>query len=462
MANACIREPLNPNNYEDAFVSKRFLTSLLLLVAIRTLLDVGYVYYVAPEFGYAGFNLTPSAGSYIASWILYLAVFPMTPNRLQKVSDVVFMLATVSIIAPLTSMYGLSTESIVPVLMSVASMALVFAIVNMKLFRVVRFPYLRAGERLAVLFSAAVVLLVTLHYLMAGVHLNLNLVKVYDFRSLNADSAARGIFAYMNSWAYQAFNLFLIAICLMRRRYVLVAALLVVQVFFFAASQQKSVLFAPIVIVGVWWYLRRSDNLLIVPAVLFALVAVSLLAFVAYNNTLVASLALRRIFFVPAHLSFSYYSFFTEHPKVYWGDSFWMPFVHSPYPKTIPYVIGQYLGASTMGANNGYVSSGFAQAGVFGVFVYTIILGYILKFVDHESRRLGAVWLGVGLFVLPFMTIWRSSDLSTSMLTHGFLVMLVLLGLLRRPEAGAAVSRFSRSRGSRCAAEGGPTWVRRP
>lgn len=420
-------------------MSKNFFTSLLLLFLIRLLFDLAYAYCVVPEFGYEGYKLAVDAGQYIVSWILYLVVFPITPLRLRKMSDIVFMLVTTSIIAPITSMYGLSGRSVMPVVMSIASMALVYVIANLRFAKNLRLPYLHMGERLAVLISSAIVLIVVLHYLVSGVHLSFSLAKVYDFRSENAEMAGGGVFTYLNSWACQVFSLFLIAVSLMRGRYGAVAALFAIQIFLFAASQHKSVLFSPLVIVGVWWYLRRSDNLLLIPVSLVVLVGVPLLAYLMYHNVMLPSLAIRRIFFTPANLDFAYSSFFSVHPKVVWGDSFWMPFVHSPYPVTIPYVIGNYLGSPDMGANNGYVSSGFAQAGFVGVFIYSMILGYALRFVDYESRRLGATWFGVGLFLLPFMTIWRSSDLATSMLTHGFLVMLVLLGFLRRPDRGSVV-----------------------
>jgi O-antigen polymerase len=414
-------------------VPKRFLACIMLLMAVRIILDLAYVYCMVPEFGYEGFTLSINVWHYFLSWAFYILVFPMASTRLRNVSDAVFMLVISSIVAPLTSMYGLSDKSIVPVILAIFSLGMIYIILKTSQFHVPRISYFKDGERAAKILSLFVILVVVVHYILSGVHFNLSLLKVYDFRSENTEIAAKGAFAYLNPWAYEVFNLFLIAVFLMRKKYILVFVCFVIQIFFFAASQHKSVFFAPFFILGVWWYLRRSDNLLIIPLSIFALIFISLSLYVFWGNSTLPSLAIRRIFFVPSGLDFDYYNFFSSHPKVVWGDTFWMPFMHNPYGATIPYVIGRFLGDPDMAANNGYVSSGFAQAGVFGVFIYTLVVGYALKFVDHESRSLSAVWFGVGLFLLPFLTIWLSSDLATSLLTHGFLVMLVLLALLRRP-----------------------------
>jgi hypothetical protein len=416
-------------------MSKKNLVNVFFLLAIKLALDLAYVHYIGPFFGYEGFVLVIDGWQYFASWILYALMVPLAPHTLSNVSDAVFSLVVSAVMAPLTSMYGLSGGDVTPVIMAELSFLMIWVIVRAPFVKVVRLPSIKNSEPIAVILSVFVIGVVVLHFLISGVHLSMDLIKVYDFRRANESLADNGLFAYLNPWAYQVFNLFLIAYFLMRKRYVLTAAAFCVQIFLFAASQQKSVLFTPFVIVGVWWYLRKSRNLIIMPVALCALIFVSLAAHFLADNTLLASIAVRRLLFVPVQLDYAYYNFFSTHPKVMWSDSFWMPFAHSPYRVAMSYVIGDYLGSPDMHANDGYVASGFGHAGPFGVFVYTVILGFTLKFVDNESRRLGAIWFGVGLFLLPFMTIWLSSDLATSMLTHGFLVMLLMLSFLKQHDS---------------------------
>lgn len=409
---------------------KRYYLNILILLSLRGLFDCCYVYYIVPVHGYIGFAFIPDTFKYTVSWLIFLLVLPITPTRLNKVSDVVFILVITSIIAPLTSMYGLSGENIVPVLMTVISMLIIFVIANAKSIATVRIPHFKHGEHFAILISIMIILIVAIHYLHSGVHLNLDLKLVYKYRSANAEVAGRGIFSYLNGWAFMVFSLFLLAIFLNRKLYLFSMLMLCVQVFFYAASQHKSVLFSPLFVLGVWWYFRRNRNLLIIPVSILFLLLVSLLTFLFEYRNILPSLVIHRVFFLPAKLTFDYYSFFTGNPYLLWSESFWMP-LQSPYSDAIVRIIGDYAGTPGANANNGYISSGFAQAGFLGVLLYTMLLGIVIRFVDSKSVQLRSTWLGVALFLPPFISIWQSCDLLTGLLTGGLLIMLLLLLLLR-------------------------------
>ena len=81
-------------------------------------------------------------------------------------------------------------------------------------------------------------------------------------------------------------------------------------------------------------------------------------------------------------------------------------------------------------ANNGFVSSGYAQAGMFGVFLYTVIIGWLLKCIDFLSTKSRyPLWFSLILVVNPLKTLMLSSDLFTTLLTHGLLISIMLLML---------------------------------
>lgn len=416
-------------------VIKEKLFFVLFNLMVKALLDAGYILFVYNVYGYAGYSLNISVYKYGFSWFLTLLVLIFIPSKFNRSSDVVLLLAGTSIIFPLISMYGLSGNSFSAVFASILSYILIWWVVNSKPIVSVKLPLVRNGDKVAVYSSFVFVAFVCVHYAASGVSLNLNLLDVYDYRSFNAEMAGGGIFRYLNPWAYQVVNLFLLAFFLMKKNYRLTYAFFFIQIFLFAASQHKSVLFSAFVVVGIWWLFRKKRSLYIVPVIISSILGLSLILWFFSGDDILPSLFLRRVFFVPAKLCFEYFNFFSDHPKVFWGDTSWMPFVQSPYSVTIPFVIGADLGYPEMSANNGFVSSGFAQAGYFGVLFYSFIVGVVLRFVDRESKKLGASWLGAGLFLLPLLGTWRSSDLSTSMMTHGILLMIILLFLVRMPDA---------------------------
>jgi hypothetical protein len=148
------------------------------------------------------------------------------------------------------------------------------------------------------------------------------------------------------------------------------------------------------------------------------------------GNMMVPSMFVRRVFFVPAQLTFAYFEFFDDHPFVLWSNSFFSGLLEYPYDVSIGALVGQYV-ESSGNANNGYVSSGFAHAGVWGVLAYTIVIGAILRFLNVLGRSGVPLWFAIALTIVPLRAALISSDLLTALLTHGLLVAMVLLILMR-------------------------------
>ena len=98
------------------------------------------------------------------------------------------------------------------------------------------------------------------------------------------------------------------------------------------------------------------------------------------------------------------------------------------------HVIGRYLGNEQSGANNGFISSGFAHAGIFGVFFYSLIVGLTLRMINDITFNKLPLWLALSLCVVPLRALLISSDLFTTFLTHGFIAALLLMILVRSPK----------------------------
>jgi fructose-specific phosphotransferase system IIC component len=94
-------------------------------------------------------------------------------------------------------------------------------------------------------------------------------------------------------------------------------------------------------------------------------------------------------------------------------------------------MIGRFIGREGMGANNGYVSHGFAHAGYFGVIIYSIILGLLLKLIDDMTYNKLPLWFSISLSIAPLRTVLINSDLFTTMLTHGLFISLIIIFLSR-------------------------------
>jgi len=399
----------------------------------RLLLDASYYLFVSQVFEYEGYGFNFIAATYFISWLIYLASFFMASGKFNKVSDYFFVIAVLSVIAPLTSLYGLSGRSIFPLVVTLASLYFVFVITKYGRFGSSSIYTIKDGNKIAVGVSVVAVLYLVVWYFATGAafNLNLNFSKVYEFRDINSELSDVGVLAYLNSWVLQVFSIFVISYFLHRRK-ILIALLFVgIQVFFFSVSSHKSVLLYPFMIFAIWFYFSKYSSMVVVPISFTAIVALSLSLFLFLDELYTGSLFIRRVFFVPALLTYGYFDFFSEHAYIYWSNSVFAGFVKYPYSDRVTILIGQSLG-STASANNGFISSGYAHAGLIGVAFYSVLLGLILNFIDNISRNTIPLWFALAITVIPLRNILISSDLLTALLTHGLIVAVLLLVFMRR------------------------------
>src|SRR5690606_33945864 len=110
----------------------------------------------------------------------------------NKVSDYLFLTAVTSVIAPLSSIYGLDDlRTVEPLLATIISIFEIHLIVASRLIRLPSFPIIRNGPSLAIYLSTIMIFYLVAWYFLSGAafNFNLNLSRVYDFREINSDLA---------------------------------------------------------------------------------------------------------------------------------------------------------------------------------------------------------------------------------------------------------------------------------
>ena len=296
-------------------------------------------------------------------------------------------------------------------------------------------PIVGKGRLFVVCISMGFVLFLFVWYLIRGVDLNFDLTKVYQFRYRNAEIASFGVLSYTNNWTYKVFNVTLFAFALLNRRYFIAFILFLFQFFFFAASAHKGVLFLPVLVLCTWYYFRKTDSTVVIPVLFSAVIGLTIFFYFVFDDLLSSSLFSRRVFFVPASLTFTYFEFFETNPTILWSNSILSSIVDYPYEGSMSQVIGRFLGQEGMAANNGFVSSGYAHAGLLGVFFYAVLIGLVLRLIDDMSFNKLPLWFAISLCVVPIRSVLISSDLFTVMLTHGFLLVLLIIFFVRERKA---------------------------
>ena len=413
---------------------KHKLLFIISLIVFRAVLDFSYLNSVSKIFEYEGFEVNFNIYNYLISWCAYLFCSLLISDYLKQISDYFFITFVVFLIAPISSIAGFDYQrSAFVLLITIVSFLIVYFITYTRTIKISQLPYVKSGPSIAFYLSLFAVLLVTLRLFTSDITFNFNFERVYEFREDNNLAFGGPFFSYVTSWTYQIFNMFLIAFFLMKKNYLFVFIFVIFQIFFFGAVTQKEIIFFPAILLFSWYFFRKTKSLLIFP-IACSLVLLFSIALDSYFETVVLSgLFSRRLFYVPANLSYVYYEFFSLNEYAYWSNSFLKYLFSSVYPEGIPRAIGEYM--NSLGSmNNGYVSSGYAQAGFFGVLLYSVIIGFILKMVNYFSYKQIPLWLSIAILFAPLRSLIISADLFTTLLTHGLIMSLLILFLARKDQ----------------------------
>lgn len=263
--------------------------------------------------------------------------------------------------------------------------------------------------------------------------INFDISAVYDFRGEAADNLP-SIFGYINPAVGKIIIPFGIVIAILMRKWLYVAILCGCLIMMFALTSHKSLLLYPLLVLFIYYISGKRKCIEIFLIALIVIGLISLLEFTLLKSIgeyWFSSLLIRRALFVPSLLNWFYIDWFSSHNFYYWADSK-LSFGLIDAPNTLKSVnlIGlQYFGEEGMSANTGWIGSGFANAGILGVVLYSLLVGLIFSLLNSYARTLGRRLI-ISLFFIIIFAIVTSTDLMTSLFTHGLLVAFLLISIL--------------------------------
>lgn len=395
-----------------------------------------YSFGISQTYAYMGFADAFSTSNFaISIACLFSSMLFLRPNG--RPSGFFMTLAAATILVPSLVIYtgaGLPHRFALLTVTSVWLISLSARVIRLKPLKVPTFSKLS----LLIVLSMLAVGTIGIIFAFGGArHFNLQFSAVYDLRQ-KAAANLPGIFGYLNSLTSKIFIPFAMVFAAQKRNWLAVSLLALLSVMMFALTAHKSPLFYPLIIAFVYFISGRQhpDQLLLAGIIaVLGVCAVDLWAAKSGFEGIAgwfASLFARRALLVPSLLNWYYLDHFLEAPKYMWADSkFSFGLVESPHALKSVNLIGlEYFGREEMSANTGWIGSGYANAGVAGVLLYSMIIGGLFSLLDAYARRLGNRTV-IALFCLPVITLLTSSDLTTMLLTHGLLLSLFLLAVIR-------------------------------
>ncbi len=407
-----------------------------LYLILYVLLMLYYCNYISKIFAYEGFYLDQNLEKIIISfWLLFYSAFINYGLKLEKPSFHLLNIMIFISIIPMLVIYSsanLSSYFIFLVILSLSLIRIIIGIRNFLVLDIVPFTLIKYLVVILALISLA--WLISLNYS----YFNLNILKVYEYR-LEISSKMPVSLNYMYNLTYKGFIPILYLYFLFTeekflKKFLFTLVVFLIYVAIFGLTSQKFFLFLIPTIFILYLISSISRNPSLVFLVIFILFLMSLyMVNLDQLGFIIKSLLIRRLLFVPAKLNFDYFQFFSQNPYVWFSDSRFLIthyFMSYPYNLDVPHLIGKVIyGRPDMSANTGWIGSGYAHAGVLGMFIYAIIIGTLLDYLDFLARYLNYKFIVLSFF--PYVvTMYLSSDLKTVFLTHGLMFYLLFLNIL--------------------------------
>ncbi|GAF65021.1 hypothetical protein BTS2_1918 [Bacillus sp. TS-2] len=429
-------------------IDKNRIILILCTVLYVFSLNWSYINLISPHYYYFGYSYTkPSLISAIISWSLAIVPSLWLSIKLVRPSLVVTWLLYLLVFVPsmFIPLYSTSVEKSELLLLQGS---LLFALIligyahKIPLLKIKKI-YISNSLFWVIIFSIS-----TVFYLIImgtfGFKLRLvSLFNVYDIRMEYREDVNR-IAAYAINWQSKIINTLLIAWGLVNKKILIMAVGIFGQLIIFSITGHKSVFLSTVLIIGILICLQKSGRFF---GVIITL-GLSFVTIVSYyidglmNTITLSTLFVRRLILTPGLLTGYYFDYFHENPKFYLSHSIFKSIVDNPYSIPPPFLIGTtYFGRSEMAANANIWADAFANFGLIGIFVFSLILVIILWIFNSLSVTINPY---ISTLILG-MVAWSMTDtgLLTSLLTHGVILALIVIYLM--PSSGKVDRKIKNS-----------------
>lgn len=401
-------------------------------VVYSTLLTYIYLDEIVTHWSYMGFHGLFSFAGLALSGVLILimgAIFPLK----DSVGTYILVTLMFFLFIPSIIFFSYSQSGQYHAIVFVIAISIVIFFSQLK----IPMPNLAIKNGNTYLYGVVSIVLLALiaQALFGGLeNFNLDIERVYDFRREAADKI-HPVFAYVYSNVSSALIPIIVVNAIKNRQYAILFLSMIMTVFMFGMSHHKSVLFGPI-FVAILYLFFSFPKLRSYMVLIFLLVPVLSLIEISYVRSIssgqdfayATSLIIRRVLFVPVMIDGAYVEFFSSNEKYFWSYSkifSWA--IQSPYNVTPPFLIGyEYFVDLDTSANAGIIGSGFANAGSVGVLLYAAITGLLISIFNYFGEIIDRPAVAA-ICLTTVHNVMASADLLTAFLSHGLLLLIILL-----------------------------------
>jgi hypothetical protein len=405
------------------------------------ILLASYVLVISPRYAYAGLT-TDINPLRIPEVLCLLAGFSVLVRReMRTAADFFVWVLAFVVLVPMCVLFVCRPEQRAFLYAAFAASALVALFAETPL-RVRSFPGQTTQKLLA---GALVAMALCLCLLVAqgGIGMfNLDLTRVYEFRDDFTRATGTGVRYFAYTWTFSVLCVFVMTWSIYNRHLPLIILSVGACVLFFAFSSHKQYVLYPFA--ALWLCLPRKNGFLYHEFVvlLAILCGVAAIEHVFLRSDFVFDTIVRRQFIVPAALNFEYYKVFKEIGFVYLSSTGLNPFVDYPFSHPAPRMVNFLVyGLPYGGANTGFIGTSYMHLGYFGMAVFAIVVGLLLAAANAVFAGSRPEPVKLAIVLVPLTKLIISSDLTTTLFSHGLVFALVALWLY---QGGSGVTTADR------------------
>lgn len=153
------------------------------------------------------------------------------------------------------------------------------------------------------------------------------------------------------------------------------------------------------------------------------------------TNIILASLFIRRSFFLPALLNNIYFDYIKKGGELlFYSEGLIGKILNLSYPYDVSfpkYIGANYFSAPQMAANTGLFADAYVNLGSVGMFIISIILGVFFKLLDTFKNKKKIILFGMYSFIIMNLV---NGSLLTWFLTGGGILPVLLLFFIKDNE----------------------------
>lgn len=251
-------------------------------------------------------------------------------------------------------------------------------------------------------------------------------LKIYEtralFRQINVP-----LLGYLSSPLSRVIFPILMVYAIKSKKYYLFIISAVAITYLFLCSATKSVLIGGILAVFFYYGNEWKDKFKLFSILIISLLLISFTASYFFHFKDITDAFVRRVFFVPPYLDNVYHQYFSSN-FTYWGHSPFGMHIHNidyMNGKNITMFMGEdVLGFKGLNANIGIITEGYLSFGYIGVIIHAI--AFSLIFIYIKSLNISPLYFGI---IFAYLFYLNSSLLSTLLITHGLLFLLLVFTL---------------------------------